>query len=88
MAGQIAPSIPVSTPTNAAACWTRAASAPGIVFSCSTPSTSTQSYRPASISAIAASVAIEPEAQAASWRIDGVPHSSGTTVAGIAPRCP
>ena len=59
-----------------------------MVFSCSTPSTSTQSYRPLSISAIALSTAIDDDAHAASWRMAGTPHSSGITVAGIAPRWP
>ena len=44
------------------------ASAPGTLRSCSTASTSTQSYRPASISAVAASTATLPDAQAASCR--------------------
>ena len=56
----------VSWPTHAAAVWTLAARAPGMLRSCSTPSTRTQSYRPASISAMAASVAIDADAQAAS----------------------
>ena len=35
---------------------------------------------------MAASTASDPEAHAASWRIAGTPHSSSTTVAGMAPR--
>jgi hypothetical protein len=55
--------------------------------SSSTPTTRAQSYRPASISAIAASTAIDEDAQAASWRAAGTPYSSGTTADTIAPRC-
>ena len=37
---------------------------------------------------MAASTASDPDAQAASWRMAGTPHSSSSTVAGMAPRWP
>ena len=77
-----------SCPTQAAAPRWAAPRSAGTVFSISAPSTSATSYRPASISAIAPSTAIEPEAQAASCRTAGTPHSAGSTVAGMPPSCP
>ena len=77
-----------SCPIQAAAPRCFGASAPGTLRSCSTARTSTQSYRPASISAVALRIATLPEAQAASCRAAGLPHSRGSTVAGIAPSCP
>ena len=77
-----------SWPIQAAAPRCCGALSPGTLRSCSTPMTSTQSYRPASMSAIALSTATLPEAQAASCRAAGVPHRASLTVAGMAPSWP
>ena len=76
-----------SWPCQAAAFWLTEASLPGRFLNSSTPSTSTQSYRPASISAMAVSTASDEDAQAPSCRMAGTPHSGGTTWATMAPRC-
>ena len=74
-----------SWPIQAAAPRYWGACVPGTLRSCSTPMTSTQSYRPASMSAMALRTAMLPDAQAASCRPAGLPHSASFTVAGMAP---